>query len=36
MNQSKDGRELLKNLWRYRQTGADEKKIQEFKERGKL
>jgi hypothetical protein len=36
MNQSKKGKELLKNLWRYKQTDADEQKIKEFTERGKL
>jgi hypothetical protein len=35
MNQSKEGRELLKSLWRYKQTDADEQKIKEFTERGK-
>jgi hypothetical protein len=35
MNQSKEGRELLKNLWRYKQTDADEDKIREFSERGR-
>lgn len=33
MNQSKEGRELLKNLWRYEQVNADEKSISDFKER---
>lgn len=30
MNQTKEGKELLKNLWRYQQTDADEQKIKEF------